>query len=150
MRQRTLEFVVRNPGASLQEIADHLGVARNAATHHVRVLQNRGQLVVQRLGRRRLHFEASVQCSFAQRMWGLVRHQRIDALLHLYRREPTLPWRAAARAMGVTPRAVKEQMHRLARENIVTISKERPGGPHRVSIIAPALAALVAPRKGAA
>lgn len=50
-RQQVLDIVRAHPGIGLGDLAEKLGVARNAATHHVTLLRKAGLLVGHRCGR---------------------------------------------------------------------------------------------------
>jgi predicted transcriptional regulator len=110
-RQRLVDEVARRPGSSIRELADALGVRRTAVVHHLRLLGRSGRVRCVRAGRRLLVFPQAE--SPFDGLVGLVRLPTVHALLRALAADPSLSVRGLARAVGITPRAVRYHLLRL-------------------------------------
>lgn len=131
-RDRLMEFLRERPGCCLQEIADHLGIARTSAVHHVRVLRRERQVVVQRKGRRALHFPTAVDDRVHRTILAAWRLDTARAILEHLHEDPRTSWRAIARSIGVTPRAVRWHLQRMQQEGLLRIRRTPDGGHEAV------------------
>lgn len=111
-RQRLVDEVARRPGSSIRELADALGIRRTAVVHHLRLLSRSGRVRCVRAGRRLLVFPPAA--SPFEGLVGLVRLPTVQALLRAVQADPASSVRGLARAVGITPRAVRYHLLRLS------------------------------------
>lgn len=131
-RDRLLDYLHERPGCCIQDIADHLGIARTSAVHHVRVLRRDRQVVVQRKGRRVLHFPTAVDDRVHRTILAAWRLDTARAILEHLSRDPRASWRAVARSLGVTPRAVRWHLQRMQADGLLRIRRTSDGGHEAV------------------
>ncbi len=116
-----MAWIESNPGASLQELADALGVTRTAANYHVRRLVRSGTVRQVRQGRRVLHFGPVRNTPLRDTVMAALRQQRVRELLQMLMQDPTASWRELAAALDVTPRAVRWHVRRLEEEGLIEV-----------------------------
>jgi predicted transcriptional regulator len=145
-RQRLAEEVARRPGSSIRELADALGIRRTAIVHHLRLLGRSGRVRCVRAGRRVLVFPPAE--SPFEGLVGLVRLPTVQALVRAVQADPGLSVRGLARAVGITPRAVRYHLLRLGNLGMLEMGWGIGGRrvvqlhPAAVQAIQPGLAAL--------
>ncbi len=137
VRDRLLAFVRAHPGASIQDLADHLGVGRTAVVHHVRRLARQRELVSQGLGRRRLHFAAAATPPEQRGMLGLLRLRMARCVLEELRADPSVSWRGLARRLRVAPHTIRWHVARLRDEGLLHV--ETHGGRKHALVLHPEL-----------
>lgn len=120
-RVRAVSYVQNFPGACIQEVADYLGLTRNAAAHHLHILEQDGVLESLKQGRRSLYFPPEINNPIERTALGLLRQHTVHRILAELYREPTLPWRTLAWKIGKTPHTVRWHMHRLREVGLIHI-----------------------------
>ncbi len=55
-RKKVLEFVIKNPGVSLKDLEEHLGITRSTLRYHIDVLERKGEIITIKAGKERLAF----------------------------------------------------------------------------------------------
>jgi predicted transcriptional regulator len=130
VRAHILGLVEARPGASIQDLADGTGVNRTAVVHHARRLVREGRIEAVRHGRAVLHFPAGVASTAHRSVLAALRLETACAILSALRGQPDLSWRALARRLGVTPRAIRWQVRRLAEAGLISVVKGENGAPH--------------------
>lgn len=113
VRQRILDTVARQPGISIRELADALGLWRTSVVHHLRILGRQRQLRTVRNGRSVLVFAAAH--SPFDGMVGMVRMRMVQRLIQAIEGEPATSVKGLARSLGITPKAVRYHVLRLQR-----------------------------------
>lgn len=140
-QERVLQVLKERPGASVQDLAHALGLTRTATLHHVRRLARQDLVRSVRQGRRRLHFLAAVPPP-DQTLMGLMHLHTARLVLERLARDPAASWRALAKDLGVTPRAVRWHIRKLQGEGVLEVQPSR-FGPGHVAVLSPALRALL-------
>jgi DNA-binding transcriptional ArsR family regulator len=152
-RRAALEVIQANPGATIQDIQQALGLAWGTTVHHLRRLDRAGLIAVRRDGARRGHWPLGQ----APPRDGLSTADR--AVAALVKSSPGLTQKDIARLVGVGAPAACKRLGRLEEGGLVTQVREGrsrlyvPTGrllaldvkaPSIVREVAPALAAEVA------
>lgn len=140
-RSRLVEQVARRPGSSIRELADALGIRRTAVVHHLRLLGRSGRVRCVRAGRRVLVFPPAE--SPFEGLVGLIRLPTVQALLRALQEDPSLSVRGLARAVGITPRAVRYHLLRLG--NLGLLEMGWGMGGRRVVLLHPEAVQAVQP-----
>ncbi len=140
-RARLMSFLEERPGSCLQDIANYLGIARTSAIHHVRVLRNDRQIVTQRKGRRVLHFPTAVDDRVHRTILATWRLDTARSILQELEKDPRSSWRAIARNLQITPRAVRWHLQRLEDDGLLSI-RRTPDGLRHEAIIHPGVRTL--------
>jgi predicted transcriptional regulator len=143
-RQRLVDEVARRPGSSIRELADALGIRRTAVVHHLRLLGRSGRVRCVRAGRRLLVFPQAA--SPFEGLVGLVRLPTVQALMRALQADPNLSVRGLARAIGITPRAVRYHLMRLG--NLGMLEMGWGMGGRRVVLLHPDATQAVQPDLG--
>lgn len=86
-RRLMLDRLFENEGLTLNELVDGLGMRRQSATRHLKVLEDAGLVVVRWHGREKRHFLNAVPIHEIQRRWiGKFTEAKADALADLKQR----------------------------------------------------------------
>lgn len=86
-RRQMLDRLFDTPGMTLNDLVANLGMARQSASRHLKVLEAAGLVVVQWQGREKKHFLNPVPIVEIERRWTAKFSQiRSDALLEMKER----------------------------------------------------------------
>jgi len=144
-QRRLVAYLEGEPGRSIQEIADHLGVTRTAAVYHVRRLERRGLIVALEQGNRRLHFPAQDATPIQRSLLGLLRLRTARCVAEALHSDPTVGWRELARRLRLAPHTIRWHVARLEEHGLLRVSAES-GRKHYASLHPDMAAALRANR----
>lgn len=132
-RQRVLDHVRLNPGCSLQDVTDAMGLTRTSVVHHLRALVHRGEIGTERQGRRLLHFASSSPLPGPRSLLGMLRVDSTRRVVEAVHADPTRSVRSLARLLGLTPHTVRWHLGRLEREGLLQVHG-RVLGPRRIDL----------------
>lgn len=137
-RQRQLYLIIEgHPARNIQELADELRVRRTAAKHHVRRLIKAGFVVTVRRGRHLLHFPASMPLRQRAAL-TLLRVPSFRSAVERIFLHPAISTQGLAQELHVSARTVRRVLHKLLKEQLVSIEPDL-NGTHRLVRLAPDL-----------
>lgn len=120
VRARLYEVVAKNPGITIQDAAERVGIARTTASYHLRILGREG-LVVERPARKSVHYyrnDGRLSDEDQLRLQALAsdRTRHVAALLM---QRPGLQRSELARALGLSIATVNWHLRPLAERGLV-------------------------------
>jgi len=137
---RVLHVLGERPGASVQDLAEDLGITRTATLHHIRCLMREGLVCSLRQGRRRLHYLAATQQP--PTLLGLLHAHTARLVVESLASDPGTSWRRLARQLGITPRAVRWHIRKLEAESALRVQPSL-FGPGHITVLSPGLRAAL-------
>lgn len=125
VRGSIAEHVLRQPGSTITEIAQSVGVTHQTASYHLRLLQEHGLVIGVERGNKRLYFRNDG--SFNQEERGLVavlRDPESMRVLELIRQNPWIMKNEAAAALGVSRNTLNWHLQKLLSAGLVSEARE--------------------------
>lgn len=120
VRARLYEVVARNPGITIQDAAEKVGIARTTASYHLRILGREG-LVVERPARKSVHYyrnDGKLSDEDQLRLQALA-SERTRHVANLLLQRPGLQRSELARALGLSIATVNWHLRPLSERGLV-------------------------------
>lgn len=114
LRHRIYDYILENPGATVQEMADTLGVDYSTADHHASVLHDFDLIHRREQGRVTYYFENhGTFDAFEKEAIPLLRNGTSSRIARVVRENPQITPSAVARKLDVDPSTVKWHVDKL-------------------------------------
>jgi predicted transcriptional regulator len=144
-RREILRIVEASPGLCLRELAERVGVTRNAVLYHVRRLEEQGRVVTVRQGRSQRHFPPRTDLGpREQDLVGLLRTTPRRAVLEELRNDPTVSWRKLAARLGLSRTALRWHIAQLEKADVIRTRVHHASRGYEVEITKRAAQAIEA------
>ncbi|HEV8358924.1 MAG TPA: winged helix-turn-helix transcriptional regulator [Candidatus Thermoplasmatota archaeon] len=112
--------VTENPGASIQDVANMLGISHPTAAYHLKILQGNGLVVAMRDGNRTRFFKRSEALSQdQQRMVVAQRGEQTRRILEIVRAKPMIHRKELARLLAMPRTTVNWHVDRLIQRGLL-------------------------------
>lgn len=137
VRARLYEVVAKNPGITIQDAAEKVGIARTTASYHLRILGREG-LVIERPARKSVHYyrnDGRLNEDEQLRLQALA-SERTRNVAVLLTQKPGLQRSELARLLGLSIATVNWHLRPLAQRGLV---REESRGRRRHLFPTPAL-----------
>lgn len=138
VRARLYEVVAKNPGITIQDAAEKVGIARTTASYHLRILGREG-LVIERPARKSVHYyrnDGRLNEDEQLRLQALASERTRNVAVLLAER-PGLQRSELARLLGLSIATVNWHLRPLAQRGLI---REESRGRRRHLFPTPALA----------
>lgn len=137
VRARLYEVVAHNPGVTIQDAAERVGIARTTASYHLRILGREG-LVIERPARKSVHYyrnDGMLNDDEQLRLQALA-SERTRNVAEVLAERPGLQRSELARLLGLSIATVNWHLRPLSERGLV---REEPRGRRRHLFPTPAL-----------
>lgn len=139
-RERLTRLLERHPGLPLGEAARRLGIAWGTLSYHVRLMDARREIFVQRVGRRTLLYASAPPLDELPELRALLREPATRKVAIAVARGRAAGVNALIERTGESPRVVYHHLKRLIDAGLVTSAAPRR---HRGLAATPRLLALL-------
>lgn len=117
-RARILELVEQNPGVTLTALRERVGCSWGTIHHHTQVLERRGRLRSEAVGRSRRFFLAATAQPTRRRM-ALLRKGRVGELVRAIRDRPGCMQRDLTEGLNLTRKVLRTYVDDLVAQGLV-------------------------------
>lgn len=120
LRLRVYDFIQRNPGCHILQMARHFRLTHPTVMYHLGVLHRQGLVVSDLVGKRRAHFDARCRYTAWEReVLAVLAVGEPLAILHRVAAQPGTFPRELARDLDVSENAIKRHVPNLLRLNLL-------------------------------
>lgn len=125
VRGSIAEHVLRQPGSTITEIAQAVGVTHQTASYHLRLLQEHGLVLGVERGNKRLYFRNDGSFNNEERgLVAVLRDPESMRVLELIRANPWIMKNEAAAALGVSRNTLNWHLQKLLAAGLVSEARE--------------------------
>lgn len=125
VRSTIAEHVLRQPGSTITEIAQAVGVTHQTASYHLRLLQEHGLVLGVERGNKRLYFRNDGSFNQEERRYvAVLRDAESMRVLNLIRANPWIMKNEAAAALGVSRNTLNWHLQKLISAGLVSEARE--------------------------
>ncbi len=133
-RQDILNFVYRNPGATVANVAQAHSIDRGTAKYHLYRLESEGKIILRRIGKfSRIFQNSETYSDFEKTVLSYMQNQTARSILLMIFEQPGITNLEMADRLRVEKSAIKWHLDNLIRDGIVKYRQDRRFKRHFLS-----------------